>query len=392
MLSGAAFNALLKTIEEPPPYAVFVLATTEVHKVPATIISRCQCHSFRRIPFADIVDRLEVIVAQEKIEVEPKVLEVVARQATGSLRDAISLLDQLVISPEVMLTLERAQQVLGTSDDDIVVALVQAIAEKQTATGLELINNAVDSGTDPVQFARQLVSFLRGMLLCKIGNPDLVDVTAETLAAMQDCAQRLKPREILAGVQAFDQAARDRLAGWQPQLPLELAFVDCVHAEDGTELDVLKPRPQQTNKASPASVEPEPSRNVGAPQPATSGDSLALTELNARWKETVTCSRSHHHTLPALLQWCSPDRIENETLWLGVRQEFVISKLDTPKMRAHLEAALTSITGHALQVRFNRNDPTHREEALHVAEDGVVAMGVGLGAHARERSSEEVQQ
>ncbi len=387
MLSGAAFNALLKTLEEPPPYAVFVLATTEAHKVPATVRSRCQCHSFRRIPLADIVERLQAIVAQEQIEVEPRVLDVVARQATGSLRDAISLLDQLVVSPDSLLTLERAQQVLGTSDDESVVALVQALAEKQFAKGLELINNAVDAGTDPTQFARQLVSFLRGVLLCKTGGSDLVvEATAEMLAAMRDCAQQLQPREILAAIRAFDLAARDRGLGWQPQLPLELAFVGCVHLEDGAESEVPKPQLHRIKEGAQPRVERDPSSNVGEPQPANNGDSLVLAELNARWKETIAGSRAHHHTLPALLQWCSPDRIQNNILWFGVRQEFAISKLDTPKMRAHLEAVLTATTGHALRVRFNHNESTRSEEDLDVAEDGVVAMGVELGARARERS------
>lgn len=387
MLSGAAFNALLKTLEEPPPYAVFVLATTEAHKVPATVSSRCQCHSFRRIPHSDIVKRLQAIVVQEKIEVEPKVIEVVARQATGSLRDAISLLDQLVVSPEGTVTLERAQQVLGTSDDESVFALVQSLVDKQAATGLELINDAVDSGTDPAQLAHQMVVFLRGMLLCNSGNPDLVDATAETLAAMQDCAHRLQTREILAAVQAFDQAARDRRAGWQPQLPLELAFIGCLQLWDDAVSEAPKQWPQQkSEKATAPPVGPDPSSKVGVPQTVTPGDSLDLLELNSRWKETIAGSRAYHHTLPALLQWCRPDHIENEMLWLAVRQEFAISKLDTPNMRAHLEAALIATTGHALRVRFIRNEASPREEELDVAEGGVVAMGVELGARARERS------
>ena len=386
MLSVAAFNALLKTLEEPPPYAVFVLATTEAHKVPATVSSRCQCHSFRRIPHSDIVERLQAIVVQEKMEVEPKVLEVVARQATGSLRDAISLLDQLVVSPEGTVTLERTQQVLGTSDDESVLALVQSLVDKQAAMGLELINELVDSGADPAQLARQMVIFLRGMLLCKSGNPDLVDATAETLAAMQDCAYGLQTREILAAVQAFDQAARDRQAGWQPQLPLELAFIGCLQLGGDAVKQAPKQSPQEKIEkatASPA-VSDTPSK-VGVPQTSTPGDSLDISEVNLRWKETIAGSRAYHHTLPALLQWCRPDHIENETLWLGVRQEFAISKLDTPNMRAYLEAALTATTGYALRVSFIRNEASSREEEHDVAEGGVVAMGVELGARPRER-------
>jgi hypothetical protein len=168
-------------------------------------------------------------------------------------------------------------------------------------------------------------------------------------------------------------------------LPLELAFVGCLQPEDGAESEAPKPPPRKKKQATPPQPEPASSSSAG-PYPVTSGDSPTLTELNARWKETIAGSRAHHHTLPALLQWCSPDHVDNETLWLGVRQEFAISKLDTPKMRAHLEAALTATTGHSLRVRFTRNDAARSEENLEVAEDGVVAMGVELGARARVRS------
>ena len=114
MLSAGAFNALLKTLEEPPPHAVFILATTESYKIPATVSSRCQRFEFRRIPVVEIVTRLRKLCEQEQLEVEEAALEVVARQATGSLRDAISLLDQLV-GASTRVTLTQAQELLGTS-------------------------------------------------------------------------------------------------------------------------------------------------------------------------------------------------------------------------------------------------------------------------------------
>jgi len=231
-----------------------------------------------------------------------------------------------------------------------------------------------------------MVIFLRGMLLCKSGNPDLVDATAETLAAMQDCAYRLQTREILSAVQAFDQAARDRRAGWQPQLPLELAFIGCLQLGGDAVSQAPKQLPQQkSEKATASPAVSDTSSKVGVSQASTPGDSLDLSEVNLRWKETIAGSRAYHHTLPALLQWCRPDHIQNETLWLGVRQEFAISKLDTPNMRAHLEAALTATTGHALQVRFIRNEASSRDEEHDVVEGGVVEMGVELGARPRER-------
>ncbi|RPJ41137.1 MAG: DNA polymerase III subunit gamma/tau, partial [Chloroflexi bacterium] len=132
MLSTAAFNALLKTLEEPPPHAVFILATTEVHKIPATILSRCQRYEFRRIPVPEIVKYLRTMAAEEKLEVDEEALQLIARQATGAMRDAISLLDQLSSTGE-RVTLAEAQVVLGTATSKMVLILVDAILSKDAA-------------------------------------------------------------------------------------------------------------------------------------------------------------------------------------------------------------------------------------------------------------------
>ncbi len=169
MLSTAAFNALLKTLEEPPPHAIFILATTEMHKIPATVLSRCQRHEFRRIPITDIVTQLKKMAEAEDLKVEDEALTLVARQATGSLRDAISLLDQLA-SGGGAITLELARSLLGTATSQTVLELLGAILEKDTARGLDLIYTTLDAGADPRQFARQVVDYLRTLLLIRMGN------------------------------------------------------------------------------------------------------------------------------------------------------------------------------------------------------------------------------
>jgi len=135
MLSTAAFNALLKTLEEPPAHAIFVLATTEVHKIPATVLSRCQRHEFRRLPIAVMIDYLQPMIETEGLQVEAEALEMITRQATGSLRDAISLLDQLASTGE-LVSLELAQVVLGTATTEAVRAVVKAMIEQDHAEGL----------------------------------------------------------------------------------------------------------------------------------------------------------------------------------------------------------------------------------------------------------------
>src|ERR1700690_2019713 len=159
MLSTAAFNALLKTLEEPPPHAIFVLATTEIHKIPATVLSRCQRHEFRRVPVDEMIKQLKMIAGAEKIQADDEALSVIARQAGGGLRDAISLLDQLA-STGTRITLQLTQTVLGTASSQTVLDIIASLIDHRSAAGLEAIHRALDSGADPRSLARQIVDYL----------------------------------------------------------------------------------------------------------------------------------------------------------------------------------------------------------------------------------------
>lgn len=226
MLSTGAFNALLKTLEEPPAHAIFILATTEYYKIPATVTSRCQRFEFRRIPVSEIVARLRLLCGHEGVEFEEAALEVVARQATGALRDAESLLDQLAGAGD-KITLEQAQALLGASAGQAVGQLVDALAAGDLTRGLEVINGAIDAGADPRQLARQVVDYARNVMLVRLGNAALVEATAEARATMARQAEQLEVPALLRVIRAFNTAANDARGGWQPQLPLELAAVEC---------------------------------------------------------------------------------------------------------------------------------------------------------------------
>src|SRR5215210_2141472 len=152
MLSVSAFNALLKTLEEPPPHTSFILATTEVHKVPATVASRCQRFDFRRIPLTAMLARLQYVCEQEGIDAETAALELVARQATGSLRDALSLLDQLRVFAEKAITLQSVQEMLGAGGSEEVAAFVDTLLVGDMAQGLRRISSTSEEGRDLRQF------------------------------------------------------------------------------------------------------------------------------------------------------------------------------------------------------------------------------------------------
>ncbi|MHB0967932.1 MAG: DNA polymerase III subunit gamma/tau [Bellilinea sp.] len=256
MLSTAAFNALLKTLEEPPPHAIFILATTEVHKIPATVLSRCQRHEFRRIPLHLIVSLLKELAVKEEINVAEEALTLIARQATGSMRDAISLLDQLA-SSGIPITLEAAQTILGTAASQAVVDLVDTILQRDPASGLVCIHRALDSGSDPRQFARQMVDYLRNLLLVRLGNADQVDATAEQRTAMTKQAQSFEKEHLLETLRLFNGAASEVRSGWQPGLPLELALA---HAIGWREELTAAPEKNQPVIAPPAVTAPRPTQ------------------------------------------------------------------------------------------------------------------------------------
>ena len=217
MLSTAAFNALLKTLEEPPPHAIFVLATTEVHKIPATVLSRCQRHEFRRLPVAEIVGHLQTMAKEEGIQAEDAALELIARQATGSMRDAISLLDQLSsLGDEIKLA--WAEEVLGAATSHSVLDLLDALQAADSAAGLAVIERALDGGTDPRQFARQLVEYLRGVLLMRMGAEVGAELGAEEKQQMGAHAQGFNVPQILRTIKLFNEAALAARGAWQPKI------------------------------------------------------------------------------------------------------------------------------------------------------------------------------
>jgi len=233
MLSTAAFNALLKTLEEPPAHAIFVLATTEVHKIPATVMSRCQRHEFRRIPVNEIVEQLKNISASEGIEADEDVFQVIARQAVGGMRDGISLLDQLsAIGGKI--SLESAENVLGTATSESVLELVSAMIDKDAAQGLTIIQSTLDGGSDPRQFARQIIEYLRGVMIVLSGNAGQVDATAETKTKMAEHAQAFNSKRLVEVIRIYNEAAGNIRGNWQPSLPLELAFIESISDLQGS--------------------------------------------------------------------------------------------------------------------------------------------------------------
>jgi DNA polymerase III subunit gamma/tau len=391
MLSTAAFNALLKTLEEPPSHAIFILATTEVHKIPATVLSRCQRHEFRRIPVNEIVSTLKILAKSEKIQIDEEALVLVARQATGAMRDAISLLDQLA-SAGKPVSLEMAQAVLGTATSQVVLQVVDAVVTRQSAAGLEAIQRALDAGSDPRQFARQIVDYLRSLLLVALGNAAQVDATGETRLQMARHAQALPVPVLLRIIQAFNQAATEGRASWQPSLPLEMAFVEALSAADITEeaspaaekppvpsASAEKGRPAAQKPVQPASraaaSEIPPSTESADDEPAPE-DASANQQLNEEWRKVLALVRQQNSQLYGLVNSCKSRFLKNGVLHMTFASDVLKMQMEKSSNLEVVQAAVRQVLKMEVIIRCHTVSGKRNTPPPEVDTDGMVAAAL----------------
>ena len=399
MLSTAAFNALLKTLEEPPPHAIFILATTEVHKIPATVASRCQRHEFRRIPVEDIVAHLRGMAEGEELEVEEEALKLIARQATGSLRDAISLLDQLAAAGR-SISLETAQSLLGTVASQAVLDVVAALQAEDAAAGLNQIHRALDAGSDPRQFARQTVDYLRSLLLMRMGSGDQVDATPDLRAQMARQAQAFSVPELLRVIRAFNSAgAADTRSAWQPSLLLEMAFVEALSgpaeaapaaAESAQPVAAgarrysapAKPASGPPASGPPASGPSAPARQAAAPEQEEEGQpeddpegELTLKRVNERWRRVLAVVHRRSPNVAALLRSGQILGIQNGALFYGL-SEVLRQKMDTEENLELVQAALQEVFGKEIPFRCIPSTGKGQKLPPDIDGDGMVAAAL----------------
>ena len=285
MLTEPAFNALLKTLEEPPPHIIFILATTDSHKVPATIVSRCQRHEFKRIPMAAMADRLAYIATQEGIDVPREGLEMIARSATGSLRDAINLLEQVCDSYGKEASLEAVREGLGLNADERSARLATQALRGNMAGGLETIGSVRDDGLDLRQFQKEVVMRLREYLLVQAGAATDGQWTPEQVVEMKAAIQGVAPAALVRSLRAFAQA--DLRADPLSPLPLELALADATMEPAAAPAAASAPTPMA--RQAPAPTRNPPPRPMSetrppAPRPAPPQPRSAATDLP---RETV---------------------------------------------------------------------------------------------------------
>ena len=280
MITDAAANAFLKTLEEPPSHAIFILATTEPHKILGTIMSRCQRFDFRRLTQASVIDKLQFICGKEQIHAEPEALKLIARVTTGSLRDAENILEQLVSYYGNTIALHQVQSMLGITGDIRTRELAQYLIRKELSAGLNTINGISDDGLDLRQINRELVSYLRDLLLVKSGSEDVVDATSDDLGDMKNLASEASLDFLLAAVKHFG-SLDIRLDNYSP-LPLEMALIETILSEDKQE------HADKVGKSEPVQLVEDKKKSMYSPKQSRS----SLTEHDRDHDQGTKTSKS----------------------------------------------------------------------------------------------------
>lgn len=284
MLTPEAFNALLKTLEEPPPYAIFVLATTDVHKMLPTVLSRCQRFDFKRITTRQIVEHLEYVAGQEKVHIERSAAELIARAAAGGMRDALSLLDQAIAYSGNEIVLAQVQTMLGVADPRAIQKLIIHVSELDSAAVLHLIHELSDAGADLRQLNIQVGEYWRALMLAKAGADiaTILDSTEDEVREIRQAARLFGLEELTEFARIFAQNDLVQRSQGTPQLGLELAFLQSIE---------LHRRPQHGHFAGPMTADPSLQSRATAAQ-ARSAKSQAGSPAHVQPETVLPVSSS----------------------------------------------------------------------------------------------------
>ncbi len=299
MLSIGAFNALLKTLEEPPSYVIFILATTEPHKIPLTILSRCQRYDFRRISVDTIYDRLEELAVREGVEAEERALRYIAKAADGSMRDALSLLDQCIaFYLGQKLTYDNVLEVLGATDTDVFSALFRAINEKDVAGAIRLLEEEVMRGRELRQFVIDFTWYLRNLLLIGSadGIEDVLDVSGENLETLKEEAAMARPETLTRYIRVFSELSSQIRYSLQKRILIEIAIIKLCRPAMESDISSLAQRVDDLEKKIeggqyvPATPGPGPSgEKAKVADPARQRQALPddIQKLIEKWGEIL---------------------------------------------------------------------------------------------------------
>ncbi|HHT49638.1 MAG TPA: DNA polymerase III subunit gamma/tau [Firmicutes bacterium] len=384
MLTTEAFNALLKTLEEPPPHVIFIFATTESHKVPATILSRCQKFDFKRLSMREISTHLARLVAAEGLEAEEEALRLIGQETDGGLRDAIGLLEQGLAYAEGKLTVGDVRAVLGLAENEMLLALGQAAADQDPVVGFQLIQKAGAEGKDLPLFARQLARFFRDLLLLHWTETEgEVSLTPPEQVTARAIAEKMGQTNLKRGVALFLEAGSVARRGTEGSLPLEMAFLRLITEDEGTgnhllaqkvavleerlakvEADLASMAPTWRGMASvhaPVLSKPGDAGNLAKPE--KTGTATEKIQPFDRWEEVLEGVKQRKRTVEALLREGTPVGLSGKRLLIRFTLKFHWEKIREPEYTRLVTDVLQEITGEQLFPEFILAEAEDKETA-----------------------------
>lgn len=390
MLTPEAFNALLKMLEEPPAHVVFVLATTEPRKVLSTILSRCQRFDFHRIATADLIGRLKKVATSEKISIDEPSLSLIARAAHGSMRDAISTIDQLAAFTDKKIKLDDVTALLGMVESDALFRMADLVHRKETAQALELVEEIADSGRDLAQFVKDLTEHFRRVFIVQHADePErIVSTTADEFSRLEGQAKEFAPEWVIYVLTALSAVLSEMRYASDARLLLEVSLVKLARAEDTYSLEALAQRvaaleqeagsrkleagsrkPEvESKKPEAESKRPEAKRQRPEARsdkpPASSlkpqassiqppASSAELEKLQRAWEVVLKKVREKKISTYALILECTPVAMKGGvvTLEFNNRSDFHRKEVDKGSNRSVVEEAFAEVLGHPVKVK-----------------------------------------
>lgn len=353
MLSQSAFNALLKIMEEPPEHAVFILATTEAHKVPPTIMSRCQRYDFKKIPVEKIKESLEKITKAEKIRIDSETLYLIARESEGSMRDSLSLLDQLTVSFEERITHKDVISLLGIPDNESLKSILRAVFAKEPAECVELLRNAAAKGISPRRMAQDIIYMFRNLLYLKICGKDFVsELSHDEKDGLSELIkdESTETVELLFNIM-IDGGERIR-SSFYPEIVLELVLVKMSTVGKVEKIDdILKRLEKLSPRETVAERKPgSPGRQRKATARATEKKSDRARQTDEGGKKGKKTSKPQTEAKPV-----NRDPGKQEVVdFVRNKERFLASKLS--------QALLLEVSGNRVSVKFSKNGINYEKD------------------------------
>jgi DNA polymerase-3 subunit gamma/tau len=375
MLSTGAFNALLKTLEEPPSYVIFILATTEPHKIPATILSRCQRFDFKRVKESDIVKRMTYICSEMNIEVEEGVFRLIARNSDGAMRDALSILDQCISFGLGKITYDDVINILGTVSEDIMFRLIDYIGEQNAKDAMELIQDLVSSGKDIHQFIKDLIEHYRNLMMTKVSKDleGVINLSKENINRLVEQGKKLDTNSIIRAIRELSQTAVDAKYATQPRILLEVAVIKLTQPMLDNSIEALIERVETLEKIIQsgeikvekiAKTEIKKEENIenkqeeDAPIKVENLKTVNFDTLKKGWDKILKVIKKRKISIYAVLMEGQLIKVENNALVVAFRKGFGFHKEASGKSpyKEFIEGVIAEILGQKVQLKCVMED------------------------------------